>query len=379
MTSDLQIIVKKPRDITESDKNTWMELRAGNPALYSPYFHIDYTLLLGSLRDDTNVVIAMRNDKPVSFFPFQGPQSSTGGFARPIGAPMTDYHGFIEAEDAKINHLQVLRSAGIGALHYSSMVGQNDDLKSFHQDQNPLCLVDLSGGAEAWRATRSKSYRSGLKSNRRRIRRTEEEFGTRRLDYCSQDKIAFDKLIEWKKQRFAETGLYDVLSANWTSGLLKQLWNKTDGLRCDLHVLYFGDEVAAMDLGLTDGDVFHSWIVAYNPQFHIYSPGNQLLEALIDEASNLGYDRIDLGAETDSYKFVYAAEGHFAHSGFLPVGGTAAALSKLYGAAEKFGEKSLGDLPGKLRRRYTQIADCDDTVSGRAKAMFEAVKSGGSS
>lgn len=378
LTSDLKIIVKKPRELTDGEKKTWMELRASNPALYSPYFHVDYTCLLGNLRDDTHVVIASQNDTPISFFPFQGPQSSSGGFARPIGAPMTDYHGFIEAENTQINHLDILRSAGIGALHYSAMVGQNEDIANFHQEQNPLCLIDLTDGPESWRATRSKSYRSGLKSNRRRIRRADEEFGSRRFDYCSQDKTAFDQLIEWKKERFTETGLYDVLSANWTSGLLKQLWNKTDGLRCDLHVLYFADKIAAMDLGLTDGDVFHSWIVAYNPEFHVYSPGSQLLEALIDEASNLGYTRIDLGAETDSYKSVYAAQDYFARSGFLPVGGTAAKLSKLYGAAEKFGEKSLRDLPGKLRRRYTQIADCDDTVSGRAKAMLAAVKSGGS-
>ncbi len=378
MASEYNIAVKRPSDLNASEVEVWTSLRDGNPALYSPYFHPEYTRLLGELRDDTHVVIVSQKGVPISFFPFQGPQSAIGGFARPIGAPMTDYHGFIEAPGQTIDHLEVLKQAGIGALHYSAMIGNQQDISAFHQEEFPLCLIDLSGGAEQWRAAQSSSYRRTLKSNRRRIRKCEEDIGSRRIELRSQNRQAYDQLMSWKRERLAETGRYDVLSARWTSSLLERLWLKEDGLRCDLHVLYLGDQLAAMDMGLTDGVTFHSWMVAYNPEFHSYSPGTQLLEILIDEAENLGYRYVDLGASQDSYKSVYAAENRTAHSGFLPLAGPAATLSKLYGAAEKFGEKSLNDLPGKLRRRYTQIADCDDTVSGRAKAMLDAVRTGGS-
>jgi len=370
---DLDIDVKHPAKLTTAEIEAWQNIRAGNPALYSPYFHPDYAQLVGELRKDARIAIAYDKGKPVCFFPFQG-----SGFARPLGAPMTDYHGFIEAANAGINHTEFLQGADIGALHYTSMVGEQNDMVGFHRDEYPLCLIDLSDGVESWRASRSKSYRRSLKSNRRRIRRTEEEFGPRRFEYKARSGVAFDQLLAWKRERFSETGLYDVLSADWTSGMLRELWERDSGLRCDLHVLYFGDQMAAMDMGLTDGETFHSWIVGYSPDFHSLSPGTQLLEDMIDNAPELGYRLIDLGAGMDSYKSAYAVEGHFACSGFVPVAGAAAAISKLYGAAEKFGEKSLKDIPGKLRRRYTQIADCDDTVSGRAKAMFDAVKTGGS-
>lgn len=381
LSSELQISVKSPRDLSDMERTRWMALRAENPALYSPYFHIDYALMMGELRKDAQIIIGTQDNVPVCFFPFQG-QTGSSGFIRPLGAPMTDYHGFIEAADADIDHVEFLRAAGIGALHYSAMVGTDTKLFGFHRNEYPLCLIDLTDGVDAWRGTRDSSYRRSLKSNRRRIRRTEEDHGPRRFEYVSQNVEAYEQLMVWKQERFAETGLYDVLSSDWTSSLLRRLWEKQDGLRCDMHVLYFGDELAAIDMGMTDGPTFHSWMVAYNPKFHNLSPGTQLLEDMIDKAPELGYRFIDLGAGMDSYKSAYAmtetSDYANAFSGFIPVGGSAAALSKLYDKAETFGEKSLKDIPGKLRRRYTQIADCDDSVSGRAKAMFAAVKSGGS-
>lgn len=372
MASNIEIRIVTPAELSPAELEVWSAIRASNPALYSPYFHPEYAQLMGELRSDARVAIAYDQDQPVCFFPFQG-----SGFVRPLGAPMTDYHGFIEAPDANIDHTDFLQKAGIGALHYTSLVGEQKDMIGFHREDYPLCLIDLSDGVEAWRKSRSSSYRRSLKSNRRRIRRTEDDY-ERRFEYKSRSGDAYDQLMAWKRERFAETGLYDVLSSDWTSGLLRELWERDEGLRCDMHVLYFGDQMAAMDMGLTDGETFHSWMVAYNPEFHHLSPGTQLLEDMIDKAPELGYRLIDLGAGMDSYKSAYAVEGPVARSGHVPVAGAAAAISKLYGAAEKFGEKSLKDIPGKLRRRYTQIADCDETVSGRAKAMIAAVKSGGS-
>ena len=188
--------------------------------------------------------------------------------------------------------------------------------------------------------------------------------------------------MDWKREKFAETGKYDVLSVDWTRKLLKTLWEnqseeQTSGLWCDMHALYFGDTLAAVDLGLTDGLVFHSWIVAYNNEVQNLGPGIQLLEALIDASPELGYERLDLGAGTEGYKRHYASDPFQTSSGFLALRGPAGTVSKIYGATETFGERkggSLGKIPGKLRRRYSQIAACDESFSGRAKAMISAIK-----
>lgn len=361
--------VKRAHELSETDRMAWTALRASNPQNYSPYFHLDYTLLLADLRDDVFIACVYDNELPIAFLPYQGAR-----FARPVGAPMTDYHGFICKADADLNPIEILKAAGIGAYHFSAVT--NEQMNTHAQSEDDGVMMDISLGADKWRETRDGSYRRHLKSNRRRIRKASEDIGEPRFVWKSTDTAIFDQLIAWKKQKFVETGKYDVLSAEWTLNLLTQLWQrKNGGLTCDMQALYFGDRLAAVDLGLSDGDTFHSWIVAYDGELHSYAPGIQLLEELVDASAELGYKRIDLGVGTDGYKRHYATEPVKAGTGFIAAQGSAATLSKLYSKAETFGHKALKDAPGKLRRRYTQIAACEDSFSGRTKAMLKAVKS----
>ena len=371
MEQNPTIIVKRAHELTETDRTAWEALRASNKATYSPYFHLDYTLLISDLRDDVFIACVYENELPIGFLPYQGQR-----FARPVGAPMTDYHGFICKDDADFNTVEILKAAGIGAYHFSASV--NSQMSSHFQSEEDGVLMELSAGAKLWREARDGSYRRHLKSNRRRIRKATEDIGEPRFVWLSKEQSVFDQLVTWKKQKFAETGKYDVLSADWTLELLSKLWQRNNGgLKCDMQALYFGNRLAAIDLGLSDGQTFHSWIVAYDGELHSYAPGIQLLEGLLDATDTLGYTRIDLGVGTDGYKRHYATEPVKAGTGFIAAQGSAAALSHLYSKAESFGQKALKDAPGKLRRRYTQIAACEDSVSGRAKAMFDAVKSSG--
>ena len=377
---NFQTKIIRPSALSDAQMSAWAGLRASNSALYSPYFHLGYTQLLGKLRDDVHVLCVTQNGEATAFLPFQAKINTNGkiGFARPIGAPMTDYHGFICAENTKFDAAHILKQAGFGAFHFSALIDTGATLSGFARSETPCTMMDISGGAENWRAGRDGSYRRHLKSTRRRIRKS-EELGARRFDFMSKDEAVFETLITWKREKFAETGKYDVLSAGWTLDMLRELWQAGEGagLRADMHALYFGDELAAIDLGLSDGTTFHSWMVAYNNEFYQLAPGIQLLEALIDEAGALGYVRIDLGEGLDGYKRQYATEDVHVLGGFIAANGPAAALSQIYGAAENFGEKRLGGvgrIPGKARRRYAQIRACEDSFGGRAKAMLAAVK-----
>lgn len=368
--------------LTSEHISAWAYFRANNPALYSPYFHIGYTQMLGSLCHDVLILVVEQATKPIAFLPFQATINAGGkiGFARAVGAPMTDYHGFICAAETRFDAHAVLKQAGFGAYHFSTLIDTGNMLSGYIQSKSPCAVMDISNGAERWRAARDSSYRRHLKSTRRRIRKS-EELGARRFEFMSTDPVVFDQLMTWKRERFAESGKYDVLSADWTQALLNGLWQggKNAELRTDMHCMYFGETLAAIDLGLTDGKTFHSWMVAYNDKLYKLAPGIQLLEALIDEAANLGYKRIDLGEGIDGYKRHYASEDISVNSGFIALGGSAAALSKFYGGLENFGEKKLGRLggiPGKVRRRYSQISACDATLTGRSKAMMQAVIGG---
>ncbi len=354
----------------EDLRAVWQSLRASNPDLYSPYFDLAYTDHVASLREDVRIIVVTDQGRPVAMLPIQG-----GRFAQPVGAPMTDYHGLICGPEYDFDLQDILGRAGIGSYHFSGLIGHGRA-----GEGQEVAATDVSMGAEKWRAAKNKSYRRMLKDNNRRARKAEAEIGEITAKFNVRDTQALDQLLTWKRDKFAMTGKYDVLSIGWTEDLLHRLFAaQSPQLRCEMHVLYFDGRMAAADMGLTDGVTFHSWMVGYDADFQIYSPGSQLLEQLIDAAPELGYKTIDLGAGLEGYKKHYNGIDQRAYSGFIAATGPAAALSRAYGAAERMGERANFEGLTKLRRRYSQIAACDRTTKGRAVAMFDAIKNAGKS
>lgn len=384
MEPNLHIELIGAGELTDSQRSLWMGMRAQNPALYSPYFHPDYAQIISQLQDDAYIALIHENETLIGFLPFQ--QRRKNASARPIGAPMTDYHGIISQSTPSFGLEHVMKQAHIGAFHMPAQMNANVEASEntdaiSPEETSPCAVMRLTDfeSPQSWRDSRDSSYRRHLKSTRRRIKKTEGEHGARSFIWQSAEREHFDLLIDWKQKKFADTGKYDVLSVGWTLSLLETLWARGPeaALRCDLHVMLVGGKPAAMDLGLSDGTSFHSWIVGYDNALHTLSPGMQLLEALIDEAPQLGYENIDLGAGLDGYKKHYASWPHAARSKLYIGRGASARKADLYARLETLGQDKLKDIPGKLRRRYTQIAACDPSLSGQARAMWQALKNGG--
>lgn len=366
----LQSSVLTASQISESDWAAWADIRAKNSGLRSPYFHPEYTQLLANLRPDVRIICQYDSDgTPIAFLPVQGRQ-----FTRPVGAPMSDYHAIITTRD-DVTYESLLGETGIGAYHYSCAADPQRLRMPQIMSESQTAAIDIETTPENWRSERDSSYRRHLKSNRRRTRKAEDALGEKRIELFSRDIDVYASLLKWKREKFAQTGKYDVLSADWTQGLIRTLWERGQkaGLRCDMHALYFGDRLAAIDLGLSDGDVFHSWMVAYDDELSEFGPGIQLLEALIDSTAQTGYKRIDMGEGLDGYKRHYASASSRVVAGLVPLSGAAGRLSRVYAAAERWGVGPLKDAPGKIRRRYSQIAACEDGTAGRIKHMLAAV------
>ena len=362
-------LVQQTSQMSEADWAAWADMRIDNPVLRSPYFHPDYTRLLAELRSDVRIICQYDIDgSPIAFLPIQGQN-----FARPVGSPMSDYHGIISNRD-DVTYDSLLSASGIGAYHYSCATDTARLRTSQILSTNETSAIDILTTADDWRKDRDGSYRRHLKSNRRRTRKAEEDVGPKRIELFSRDIDVYASLLKWKREKFSQTGKYDVLSADWTQALIRSLWERgaQANLRCDMHALYFGDELAAIDLGLSDGDVFHSWMVAYNDDLSEYAPGIQLLEGLIDASAETGYRRIDMGEGLDGYKRHYASASREVVSGLVALSGAAGRLSRIYAATERWGVGPLKDAPGKLRRRYSQIAACEDAAGGRLRHMIAA-------
>lgn len=359
MASTFEIETRSMTDFTEADRVAWLSLLASDTALESPYHHPDYHHLVDKHQGGGKVTLARRDGELIGLLPWQG-----GAFARPSGAPLSDYQTLIAAPNTELDIRQLLMGQAVGAFHYTA-VPTDDGLETTRLELN---------NADEWRAARDGSYRRHLKSTRRRIRKAEDEVGTPRTVMQSRDIDAYQTLMQWKQEKFRDTGKYDVLANSGNSALLRELWERgpSSPLRADLHVLYFGDRLAACDLGLTDGHVFHSWIVGYDPDLITYAPGIQLMEALIDAAPNIGYGVIDLGPGTDGYKRHYATHSRQVASGVVTLPSTAGWIANCYDQAEDALRSKTGDALGKLRRRYSQIAACEPRISGRSLALVNA-------
>ena len=360
MGSTVTIETRAFKDLSAAQLARWRDLRTLNPALESPYHHPDYHALVDQHQGGVKVTLMIREGEIIAFLPWQG-----GSFARPSGAPLSDYQSIISPPDHMVDIANLLRGQAVGAFHYTAMPDDEGEATT---------RLELTS-ADGWRADRDGSYRRHLKSTRRRIRKAEEEIGPRRIVTCSRDVDAYQALMSWKRGKFSETGKYDVLANPGTSGLLRTLWERGPEaeLRADLHALYFGDRLAACDLGLTDGHVFHSWIVGYDPELLTYGPGIQLLEGLIDQASDIGYGVIDLGPGIDGYKRHYATHPHYVSAGMVTLPSSAGLVAAAYDRMETVLRRHTGDALGKLRRRYSQIAACEPSFSKRSAAIATAI------
>jgi len=363
MTGSLTIETVDFNALTDADLSAWTAMRQANPALESPYHHPDYHACVDQHQGGCRVTIAKREGTVVAILPWQG-----GAFARPSGAPLSDYQAIIAAPDTNIAVDTLLKGQSVGAFHYTAIPADTA------ANGDETCRMELTS-ADTWRSERDGSYRRHLKSTRRRIRKADEEIGTPRIVVQSRDVDAYQALMHWKAQKFQDTGKFDVLANDGTAGLLRDLWERGPQapLRADLHVLYFGGRIAACDLGLTDGHVFHSWIVGYDPDLLTYAPGIQLLESLIDAAPELGYRVIDLGSGTEGYKRQYATHAKYVSSGVITLPTATGALAAGYDRMELALSEKTGDALGKIRRRYSQIAACEPRFSKRSAAMASAL------
>jgi len=365
--TNLKTTLFKANELPDQVTSAWLALRASNPRLYSPYFHPDYTKAVAALVDNVQIAVTEDVSGIIAILPFQGER-----FARPVGAPMTDYHGLICRPDCSLTLGDILKDRAVGVFHYSALVQNNMHTP---QETSQGAMIYFPEGSDVWKKAQSSSYTRHLKELRRRTRKSDEQVGPSHTVFRSQNPLEFETLIKWKIAQYKQSGFYNIFGADWTLPLLKNFWDRPDNadLRLDMHALYIGDRLAAIDTGLTDGQTYHSWIVAYDPTLGGYSPGARLFNAILDKSDDLGYERLDLGVGIDAFKRHYATEDVTTSSGFVPISGPAAALAQVYDAAERLGQKRFADAPGKIRRRYAQIAACENSVTGRAKAMLSSM------
>jgi CelD/BcsL family acetyltransferase involved in cellulose biosynthesis len=366
----LDVETLHPRELDCDEVRTWRAMAAAEPAFSSPLLGPDFARAVGVVRDDARVAVIRREGEILGFLPHH---RRPGQLARPIGSPLSDYHGLVSRSDADLNGAEVLRAADLAAFRFTGLIDPHGvfgqaEMKQAHVIG--LANTDVDTYLEAVRAASPKK----IKNWRRLDNKLEREMGAIELVGADRSREAFDQLIAWKREQLARTGVHDFLRPDWTRNLMLDLFQKQDGPFQGLMInLYAGGQLVGGHFGVRLNGVYHPWIASTNPAYAEWSPGQIFFMRAIAAMPGLGLERYDLGPGHDHYKGAYALSQVQIGDGTATAAGMAGRVaSSLDGVWALAGGGGAGPV-GRLRRRMEAIASVELTMGGRVRGFVHAV------
>lgn len=346
-----------PGDLAPADVDRWKRLQAEVQEFSNPLFGIGFSRAVAAVRGDVRVAVYRRGGEAIGFLPFH---KRPGGLARPVGAPFSDYQGLVSKGHIGISGREALALAGIRAFRANGLVDPfgHFDTRNFEEVEAFVLEPGASGEAhlETLRADSPKRF----KNLRRLEHRLERDFGEMRFVATDRSQASFDQVMWWKSAQFRRTGLQDVLSPQWVIQLMRSLFALESGPTTgNLASLYAGHTLVAAHFGVRQGEVFHPWLAAANPDLADQSPGQIFLVNAIRAMPQDGIAVYDLASGHDQYKRVFGPRVKIVKSGLV----TAAGRSILPAAPAPV---------RKIMRRLDHIAALNPTLAGRARGLAEA-------
>jgi CelD/BcsL family acetyltransferase involved in cellulose biosynthesis len=360
-----------PKELSPEQATAWRAMAAAEPAFASPLLGPDFAQAVGAWRDDARVSVFERDGVTAGFLAFH---RRPGGLARPIGAPLADYHGLISTRVAALTGGQALTAAGLAAYRFTGLV---DPLGVFAADvaaTQESHVVVLTDGPDAYlEAVRAASPKK-FKNYRRLEHKLERDLGETVMVGPDHSWEAFDQLIAWKRDQLRRTGSHDFLSPDWIQHLFANLFEMRSGGFQGLMVnLYAGGRLVAGQFGVRQGTVFHPWLASTDPELAAYSPGQMFLSRAIALLPDLNLTVFDLGPGHDHYKRPYALTqlriGEGLATAASPAGRFASRRERAWAAAGAH----RGGVAGRLRRRLDLIATVELSPGRRVLGFAQAL------
>lgn len=237
-----------------------------------------------------------------------------------VGEPFTQYGTALVKQDGRQDQRLALFWAELGKAKVMDAVWfryirQDSCLAPYLCDkaillkQDQACSLGLSAFSnwdemEQWfRERHSKTTRRNRARNNRRLL----ELGTieMRLLEKSQDlQQALDDVLAFKAKWLEESGLRSSTFADEDSiSVLRSLIeNDHPNSACRFYGLYLDGKAVAYDIGFTSFGRFLGNVGAFHPDYKSYSPGIYLMQALMLDLEQSGFDRFDLMSPVYDYK-----------------------------------------------------------------------------
>lgn len=336
------------------------------PEFESPLLSVGFTDMVARVRRDTAVAVYRRAGRPVGFLAHQ---RRPGGFARPIGAPFSDYHALISEPDSGLDGEQALRAAGLKVFRYTGLIDP-DGLMGGQGTEGAGHLIELAASSEDYLESLRKVSPKKFKNWRRLHHKMERELGDTRIEEHPPG-TGFEQLVRWKREQLARTRRHDFLRPGWARALMELAHTAEGEVRGYTVALWSGERFLCGHFGLREGDRFHPWIASMDPALTAYSPGQSFLSEMIKAMPRLGLRIYDLGPGHDHYKAPFCTGKRSISAGSLNIAPAARDWAAMGGRAF---ERLVGpERAGSFARRMEHVAQIELSLPGRARGFADAV------
>jgi CelD/BcsL family acetyltransferase involved in cellulose biosynthesis len=278
----------------------WRSIQSGSTVFESPYFCPEFTQLVGGVRDDVRVVVIENGARPVGFFPHQ---RAAWGMGKPVGGPLSDYHGVVAAPGSEWELDALMRAAKLSVWAFDHLVGVDGKFEPHVTARAASPQIDFSAGYEQYARGRRDAGSDYIRKTEGLARKLSREVGELRFTLHEPESGVMEQLIRWKRNQYRRAKTNDVFSASWTGQLLRKIaLTQTAGFAGVCSVLRVGDRMIAAHMGMRSRDSLHYWFPAYDPEFAQFSPGIILLLRMAQAMAGSAVRKIDLGKGDSQYK-----------------------------------------------------------------------------
>ncbi|WP_019962125.1 GNAT family N-acetyltransferase [Woodsholea maritima] len=351
-----QIVVKTPKDLSEAERQCWRDFLKTDALYESPYFALGFLDAMAKVRSDTRVALIYRAGALIAFLPYH---QVSFGYARPLGGPLGDHHGLIQAPDVIIDLEHVFSEAGIGVFDFFGGFSAQRSFAPYTTRHDGSWVIDVSEGYEAFVETRRQIEPKAMRNIRNRRRKLETE-GALTFTIEDQREAIFDTALEWKGAQYDRSGHVNVFTFDWTRNLLKELiWGEYEGVKGVMSSLEIDGQMVAAHIGMKSDTVLHYWFPVYDGNFHKLSPGLNLLMAIAEDQSAKGVKALHLGPGEYDFKQHLSSYQFPLISGFVAtpswIGLARRSCHAVENVAESLDAGLVSRLPGKVFRRIDRM------------------------
>lgn len=359
-----------PSDLPQALVAAWREMTLQHPDFGNPLLGPDFAQAVGRVRQDARVTVwhwstLNGGSRPAGFLAYH---RRTGGVARPIGTPLSDYSALVSSDVLDID--EALTVAGLSAYRFNGLVDPYGSFRSVETQSQDSYLIELDGSAEDYLEALRAASPKRFKNYRRLDHKLDREVGALRIVAQDADPAVLTQLFDWKRDQLARTGGQNFLRPAWIRQLLEDLHQQTSGpLQGLLISLYAGEELVGGHFGIRSDTAYHPWIAATDPRFSNWSPGQVFLLRAIAAMPQMGLTTYDIGPGHDHYKRPYARSLRVIRSGAAtaatPLGLAAQATEQAWALVGARGDGTVG----RLRRRLDAITAAEPSLGGRAASL----------